>query len=195
MWKEAQTAQRTSLLFCISLLPSFPTTSIISGRHIKMATSDEGSTEDARMDPKTRESPSSSSSDSSSSASSPGSSVHDEAPTPTQGAIKKLLEVPSLPAGQGLVEAMLLLKHLEKRKLASDLKLDHFDVGENPRSCCFDSVRRQASWSVHQICQRCAAFNQVLQGKYVDSFGQARSRHGKLQRLQVQWRSRRSASQ
>lgn len=82
-----------------------------------------------------------------------------------EGAIRSILEVPPLPQDEVPVAALRTLKKLEQRKLPASVGADHFEPKHNPRTSCFDAASLQASWTSHSLCERCAAFNEILQGK------------------------------
>lgn len=84
--------------------------------------------------------------------------------TPTSRALAELLKATGGPIPVG---AFVALSCMEKRESLADQP-----PSKNPRICCFDiggtapgSIGSTPRWAAHNICARCRALNEIMQGK------------------------------
>lgn len=83
--------------------------------------------------------------------------------TRTQQVIREVLAVDVQQVGMETLDALM---SMEVRQLPSDLSGDHFSCSNNPKLCCFDTTcLPDCAWTCSRLCERCALFNRLIQGK------------------------------
>lgn len=79
--------------------------------------------------------------------------------SPTQQAIRSILDTGSLE----IVDIRALAK-LEVRPLPANVAADERKPGRFPRTCCFDAENK--AWTANELCTRCMLLSKVLRGEF-----------------------------
>lgn len=88
--------------------------------------------------------------------------------TQTQQAIRDLLHVDSK---RSPAEVYTALAALESRAMPESIQTREMEPEHHPGACCFDKEAKRSAWSAWKLCERCALFNELLQGESVGEPG------------------------